>query len=155
VKTDDRDLATDFQLLDSGFEAFLKCGQLIIYRYSQRLKGPSRRVRIRRPSLPRNRCLYNLGQVPRCENGLPFPAFINELSNPGCPSLLPPLTQNPLNSGAIQPSEQFARRHTRGRIHPHIEWGVDSERKAALTRVQLVRRDSQIEQDAIHGADSV
>ena len=121
---------------------------------AQRLENPGRRVDALRRPPPGNAAAHQLGQLRRGDDRLARTGPDDLAGDPSGPALFSVFPKNPHEFLRVCCSDHLGSRLPCRRVHAHVQGAVLAKGEAALRTVQLMRRDTQIQQDAIDQVDA-
>ena len=101
----------------------------------------------------RNTCLDNLRKLQRCLHRFLFPGPNDSLSNGSCILFL---TEAPENICKLLPGQMVYQVGTCGTLltHTHVKRGVRMVRKSPLGGIKLIRRNTDVQQNAVHAIEA-
>ena len=150
MEADDRAAAAGGEEIGERGEDLLELHELGVDRDAERLERARRGVDLRLALLrERDRIGAELRELGRGAELIGLGRVLDQPGDPLRVALLAVLEEDLGEVGRVGGPDQLERRLAVGRIHPHVERAVLHEGEATLGQVELGRRDTQIEQQAI------
>ncbi len=116
---------------------------------SNRLENAGRRMLCAVFFIARQSRCNQICELLRAENRFLGSGLLNRLSGFHGKALFSEIFKNLGHLGSIGAGNPFCRRFSRARVHAHVQWTVETERKSALRVIDLRAGDSDIKKNAV------
>ena len=131
-------------------ECLLEDAELVIDLDADGLEDALRRVAVRRLAHRlRHGLADDVNELARPLNGLLHALLDDELRDAAAPALLAVVVEDAVELLLAVRVDDIVRRELRLRVHAHVERRVVHVRETALRRVNLMRRDTEVEDDTV------
>ena len=150
VEGDDRDAPARLQVMHRRAERLLEDAELVVDLDADGLEDALRRMAAGRLAHRlRHRLADDVDELARPLDGLYGALPDDELRDAAPPALLAVIVEDAVELLLAVRLDDIVRRELRLRIHAHVERRIVHIREAALRRVDLVRRDTEVKDDAV------